>query len=158
MVWIRGLIFTLLVPCVIAIYVPSTMYQGRGLNGGWWSAGWFFLAAGAIVYALCLFEFLASGGTPAIFFTRKLRFVLGEEPAKLVQGGLYRVSRNPMYVGVLMAVFGQAILFASVNIAIYGFVLWLIFHLVVVFLEEPHLRKERGPSYDDYRRQVRRWL
>jgi protein-S-isoprenylcysteine O-methyltransferase Ste14 len=158
MVWIRGLIFTLLVPCVVAIYVPSTMYRGGSVNGGWWSAGWILIAAGAIVYMVCLLQFLASGGTPAIFFTRGLKFVLGEEPTKLVQGGLYRVSRNPMYVGVLLAVFGQAILFASLEVAIYGFALCLIFHLVVVLLEEPHLRRERGPSYDDYCRQVRRWL
>jgi protein-S-isoprenylcysteine O-methyltransferase Ste14 len=99
-----------------------------------------------------------SGGTPAIFFTRRLRFVLGEEPPKLVRRGLYRLSRNPMYVGVLLAVFGQALIFASPQVAFYGAVLWLCFHIVVVFLEEPHLREERGASYDEYCRQVPRWL
>jgi hypothetical protein len=88
MVWIRGLIFTILVPCVVAIYVPSRIYGSSGINSGW-SAGWLLVAAGAIVYALYLFEFLASGGTPAIFFTRKLKFVLGEEPTKLLQDGLH---------------------------------------------------------------------
>ena len=99
-----------------------------------------------------------SGGTPAIFFTRHMRFVLGEEPTKLVRQGLYRISRNPMYVGVLLAVVGQALVFASTRVAFYGAVLWLLFHVVVVFLEEPHLREERGASYDEYCRQVPRWL
>lgn len=158
MLWLRGLLFTLLVPCVVGILVPSLIDSGSSIKGGWWGIGWLLVATGSIIYALCLLEFLASGGTPAIFFTRHLKFVIGEEPSRLVKRGLYRVSRNPMYVGVLLTVFGQAILFASVTVALYGFGLWLAFHVVVVLLEEPHLRRERGLSYDNYCRQVRRWL
>lgn len=121
-------------------------------------AGWLPVVAGASIYFVCLLRFLTAGGTPAIFFTRHLRFLIGEEPAKLVQGGMYRLSRNPMYIGVLLVVFGQAILFGSVRLTEYGLAVALCFHLVVVFLEEPHLRRERGPSYDEYCRQVRRWL
>jgi len=156
--WIRGLVFTLLVPCVLSAYVPYLIYGGNSARGGLWDAGWLLVGAGAFVYGWCLFEFLFSGGTPAIFFTRDLKFLLGEEPPKLVLRGLYRVSRNPMYIGVLLAVFGLAVLFGSSDAAIYGALLWLCFHLVVVFLEEPHLRKERGEPYDEYRRKVPRWL
>jgi protein-S-isoprenylcysteine O-methyltransferase Ste14 len=84
--------------------------------------------------------------------------VLGEEPPKLVRNGLYRVSRNPMYLGVVTAVLGQALLYASSRIAWYGAGLWVVFHLVVVLLEEPHLRKVRGAAFDEYCRQVPRWL
>ena len=77
---------------------------------------------------------------------------------RLVQTGLYRVSRNPMYVSVLLAIFGQAIRFGSRQVAVYGLLVWLGFHIVVVLLEEPHLSEERGPSYDEYRRRVPRWL
>ena len=157
MLWIRGLIFTFLVPFVIGGLVPSWI-DNANPRGGLWSLGWLLVATGATVYALCLFRFLASGGTPAIFFTRPLKFLLGEEPSTLVDRGLYRVSRNPMYVGVLLVVFGQAIVRASPTVAVYGLALWLAFHLTVVFQEEPHLRKERGPSYDEYCRRVPRWL
>jgi len=156
--WIRGLAFTLLVPCVVGGYLPYLIYRGRSAPGGLWQVGWLLVGLGEITYGLCLLAFLMSGGTPAIFFTRRLRFVLGEEPSKLVRQGMYRFSRNPMYVGVLLAVFGQALVFASIRVAFYGAMLWLLFHLVVVSLEEPHLRKERGASYDEYRRQVPRWL
>jgi protein-S-isoprenylcysteine O-methyltransferase Ste14 len=158
MLWIRGLVFTLLVPCVVGGYIPHVIHGGGGAGGGLWGIGWIFVVVGAAIYGLCLFSFLASGGTPAVFFTRPLRFVLGEEPPRLVRQGLYRFSRNPMYVGVLLAVFGQALIFRSAAVARYGVVLWLMFHLVVVVLEEPHLRKERGASYDEYCRQVPRWL
>jgi protein-S-isoprenylcysteine O-methyltransferase Ste14 len=156
--WIRGLLFTLPVPCVVGAYVPHLIYRGGSLIGGVWQVGWLFVGLGTLIYALCLFSFLMSGGTPAIFFTRHLGFVIGEEPPKLVRQGLYRFSRNPMYVGVLLAVFGQALVFGSPGVAVYGAVLWMCFHLVVVLLEEPHLRKQRGPCYDEYYRQVPRWL
>jgi protein-S-isoprenylcysteine O-methyltransferase Ste14 len=158
MLWVRGLVFTLLVPCVVGVYFPWRMYNGNGLAGGWSQVGWPLLAVGSVVYLLCLFRFLASGGTPAIFFTRPLKPLIGEEPPRLVQEGLYRYSRNPMYVGVLLVVLGQAILFASLSVALYGVALWLGFHLTVVLLEEPHLRNARGPSYDEYCRRVPRWL
>ena len=121
-------------------------------------AGWLPVAAGASIYSVCLLGFLTAGGTPAIFFTRHLRFLIGEEPRRLVEGGLYRVSRNPMYIGVLLVVFGQAILFGSERLAEYGLAVAVIFHLVVVYVEEPHLRRERGASYQEYCRRVRRWL
>ena len=158
MLWLRGLIFTVLVPCLVGAYVPHMYTGGRALRGGWWQLGWYPVAAGAVIYTICLVDFLRAGGTPAIFFTRALKFALGEEPSKVVRKGLYRVSRNPMYIGVVTAVFGQALIYASPQIAWYGFFLCVCFHLAVVLLEEPHLRTERGESYKEYCRQVPRWL
>ena len=120
--------------------------------------GWAPIFLGALAYGLCLMRFLAAGGTPAIFFTRPLRFLIGEEPGSLVSQGLYRFSRNPMYVGVLLVVFGQAIIFGSPRIAAYGLLLFVCFHLTVVLLEEPHLRRTRGRSYELYCQTVPRWL
>lgn len=113
MLWIRGLLFTLLVPGVLGAYLPYLIDEARSLPSGLWRLGWIPLAAGALIYGQCLIAFLLSGGTPAIFFSRHLRVVLGEEPSTLVRQGMYRFSRNPMYVGVIMAVFGQALVFAS---------------------------------------------
>jgi protein-S-isoprenylcysteine O-methyltransferase Ste14 len=158
LLWIRGLIFTVLVPLVVGGWGPTAVDPFRRLQGGAWSAGWLLVAAGAAVYGACLVRFLAAGGTPAIFFTRPLRAIIGEEPPRLVQGWLYTFTRNPMYVGVAFAIFGQAIVFASRAIAIYGAIVWLTFHLVVVLLEEPHLRDVHGDSYAEYCRRVPRWL
>ena len=158
MLWVRGLIFTFLVPAVVGIFLPSVVDPRVQRHGGIWDAGWLVVAAGTLIYAFCLIRFLAAGGTPAIFFTRHLRLLIGEEPARLVSDGLYRFSRNPMYVGVLLVVFGQAVLFVSPLIVAYGCALFLFFHLIVVFVEEPHLRERRGPSYELYCRTVPRWL
>ena len=158
MLYLRGLIFTVLVPCVIGAYVPLLYAGDRSLQGGWWQLGWYLVALGAVVYGVCLVDFLRAGGTPAVFFTRPLKFALGEEPPEVVRTGLYRVSRNPMYIGVVTAVCGQALIYASRQMAWYGVFLFLCFHLVVVLVEEPHLRKKRGESYQEYCRQVPRWL
>src|SRR5436305_15088905 len=96
------------------------MSRGSSVAGGWWAAGWFVTAVGAAIYLACLLSFLHSGGTPAPFFLRHLQAAIGSEPPKVVRDGLYRYSRNPMYVGVVVLIFGQAILFKSRNVAIYG--------------------------------------
>ncbi len=71
--------------------------------------------------------------------------------------GLYRYVRNPMYVGVLTAIFAWALLFSSLGILVYGMAVGLLFHLFVVLVEEPSLQKKFGESYVRYCEEVSRW-
>jgi protein-S-isoprenylcysteine O-methyltransferase Ste14 len=158
MLYVRGLIFTILVPFVVGVVVPSFLHRDIHAAIELKITGGVVILIGAVLYAMCLLRFLLSGGTPAIFFTRHLKFLIGEEPTKLVHEGIYRFSRNPMYLSVLLVVFGQAIFFRSSEVAFYGIELFVLFHLVVVFIEEPHLRSERGAAYEEYFRQVPRWF
>jgi protein-S-isoprenylcysteine O-methyltransferase Ste14 len=158
MLWVRDLIFTALVPAVVAGYIPMTLDPTAQQQGGLWDAGWALIALGTLIYAMCLLRFLAAGGTPAIFFTRPLRHLIGEEPDRLVADGPYRFSRNRIYVGVLLVIFGQAVIFRSLTLASYGLGVFVVFHFVVVLLEEPHLRATVGPSYELYCRTTPRWL
>jgi protein-S-isoprenylcysteine O-methyltransferase Ste14 len=158
MLYIRGLIFTILVPFVVGVVVPLSLRGDSHAAAGMKITGALVIFSGAVLYGMCLLRFLLSGGTPAIFFTRPLRFLIGEEPGKLIHEGIYRFSRNPMYLSVLLVVFGQAIFFRSSEVAFYGILLWIAFHLVVVFIEEPHLRSERGAAYEEYVQRVPRWL
>ena len=158
MLWIRGLIFTVLVPGTVAGWVPHALLGGRGLQLGLWQMGWVLVAAGTLGALSAFFEFLTAGGTPMIFFGRGLRFVVGEEPRVLVRGGLFRYSRNPMYLAVLSIVWGQALIFGSARLAVYGAALFILFHLVVTQIEEPHLRRREGAKFDEYCRHVPRWL
>ena len=156
--WVRGAIFTACAPLVVAGWAPAAIDPARRPAGFGWNAGWLLIAAGVGIYFVCLVRFLRSGGTPAIFFTRPLRVLIGVEPPRLVQEWLYMRTRNPMYVGVVLAVFGQAVVFASPGIASYAVLLWMAFHVVVIALEEPHLREVHGRPYDEYCRRVPRWL
>jgi protein-S-isoprenylcysteine O-methyltransferase Ste14 len=93
-----------------------------------------------------------------MFFTRHLRAIWGEEPPSLVRSGLYRYSRNPMYVGVLAAIFGQAIIFGSGAVALYGLLMIVFFHLIVTLVEEPHLRRRDPQAFARYAAEVPRWI
>jgi len=80
------------------------------------------------------------------------------QPERLVVTGLYRHVRNPMYVALVAAIVGQALLFGSVALIEYAAVVWLMFHLFVVFYEEPTLRSSFGADYRAYCAAVGRWL
>jgi len=87
-------------------------------------------------------------GTPApVFPTRTL-----------VIRGFYRYVRNPMYVSVILIIFGQGLFFGDVRLIVYGLFLWLITHLFVVVYEEPTLRKSFGAEYERYCASVPRWI
>jgi protein-S-isoprenylcysteine O-methyltransferase Ste14 len=78
-------------------------------------------------------------------------------PTRLVVAGQYRHVRNPMYVATLVIVIGQGLVLWSAALLGYAVLLWVLFHLFVVFYEEPALGTRFGASYDAYRRNVRRW-
>jgi len=79
-------------------------------------------------------------------------------PERLVARGSYRFTRNPMYVGVLALIVGQAFLLGRGILFAWAAVAWLIFHLFVVLHEEPGLRRQFGAEYEGYLRTVPRWL
>ena len=62
-----------------------------------------------------------------------------------------------MYNGVLALLLGEAWLFGSVSLLEYALVVIILFHLFVVFYEEPALTSQFGESYQAYRRAVPRW-
>lgn len=79
-------------------------------------------------------------------------------PEHLVVSGLYRYVRNPMYVGVLTVIAGEALLFWNRDMLIYLAAVWLAAHLFVFFYEEPKLMRTFPDEYPLYRKNVPRWL
>ena len=78
--------------------------------------------------------------------------------AKLITTGIYRLSRNPMYTGLAIMVAGGALVAGT---------WWPLLTLPLALLavrqlaiepEETYLAERYGPTYEDYRRRVRRWL
>lgn len=139
-----------MVPGTVAVYVPLILSRPRLASSGlsFVIAILLFVAGGAI-YAWCVFDFASFGrGTPLPL----------DAPKKLVRRGLYRYSRNPMYVGVLTVIFGWAVLYQSAAISLYGLSVALCFYSFVVFFEEPRLRKRFSSEYERYCTEVPRWL
>lgn len=79
-------------------------------------------------------------------------------PQHLVVTGAYRYVRNPMYVAVISLILGQAALFASLPLAVYGAVVWAGFHAFVLGYEEPTLRRRFPDDYRAFFAAVPRWL
>jgi len=150
LLFLKNLVFTILVPGTVAIYVPVFVFPHEPITVSVNSAvAVLLLAAGVSAYLWCLWDFASFGrGTPAPI----------DPPKQLVVRGLYRYSRNPIYVGVLSVIFGWSLLFQSARLAIYGMVVAGFFQLFVVFYEEPHLRRTFGASYEQYCARVGRWL
>ena len=146
----KNLLFTVLVPGTVAVYVPLLISQGRSPASGLGLAiAVAALVLGAAIYAWCIWDFASFGrGTPAPI----------DAPKKLVLRGLYRYTRNPMYIGVLTVILGWAALFRDANLVLYAFVVGTCFHLFIVLYEERHLLLEFGSRYETYRTQVARWL
>jgi len=79
-------------------------------------------------------------------------------PRTLVTSGLYRYSRNPMYVGVLLILCGWAIGLWSWVLAIYAAGIAIAVHVRVLVNEEPFLARTHGAAWTAYRARVGRWL
>ncbi len=112
-------------------------------------AGLAVLAAGAGLALWCTVEFVRSGrGTPAPI----------DPPRELVVRGPYRLVRNPMYVGMLLILCGEALIFRSLPLLGWAVAWWGLIHLLVVGYEEPTLHGKFGEAYERYTRRVGRWM
>ena len=79
-------------------------------------------------------------------------------PQKLVTTGLFRYSRNPIYLGFSIALFGVAIVLGNV-IAFDGFLAFIIaVNLWHIPFEEAEMEKQFGQGCLAYKKKVRRWL
>jgi protein-S-isoprenylcysteine O-methyltransferase Ste14 len=78
--------------------------------------------------------------------------------SSLVTSGVYRFSRNPIYLSFLVFVLSLAVAMNSPWFLLAAIVLFLLLHFGVVKREEWYLARKFGASYDEYRKSVRRWL
>ena len=149
-----SLIFLLAAPGVVAGVVP------------WWITRWQFRPPFLGISAFQIFGVvLIVSGIPAVLdsFARFALHGMGT-PAPvlptehLVVTGLYRHVRNPMYVGVAAGIFGQALMFGSIQLMAYGVAVSLCFHLFVVLYEEPKLTRTFGDEYREFCSNVPRWI
>lgn len=150
--FLKNLVFTVLVPGTVAVYLPHAIASSRASTpfdlARLLIAAALFLLGGAI-YFWCLWDFAVSGrGTPAPI----------DPPTELVIRGLYHRVRNPMYLGVLTVVAGWVVYYRSIRLIEYAVTLAVLFHLFVVLVEEPLLRRRFGAAYEAYRRTVPRWM
>ncbi|HPO14123.1 MAG TPA: isoprenylcysteine carboxylmethyltransferase family protein [Candidatus Hydrogenedentes bacterium] len=150
---VRNMLFVLLVPGTVVVWAPLMIVYTHHL--GWPPMdvtsvlGVLCMAIGGMLGLWCVREFFVKGqGTPAP----------AAPPKHLVVSGLYRYTRNPMYVSVLTILLGEALIWRSGILLIYAGCFFLVVRFFVLGYEEPHLRKTFGKAYEDYCAHVPRWF
>jgi protein-S-isoprenylcysteine O-methyltransferase Ste14 len=134
-------------PGVVAILVPGLLLRPAHARHG--VAGLALLAIGFASLLWCVRDFYVAGrGTLAPW----------APPARLVVRGLYRHSRNPMYLAVLLMLVGWAVSYASTTLWLYASAVALLFHWRVRRHEEPYLARTHGDAWRAYASRVPRWL
>jgi protein-S-isoprenylcysteine O-methyltransferase Ste14 len=152
---LRNLFFTILQPGIVAGLIPFLILKEGASNilaqplifHHYLGATVFFI--GLVIMITCIISFAVKGrGTlsPA-------------DPTKrLVVTGLYKFSRNPMYIGVMLILIGEAAFFSSRSLWVYSAIVFMAFNLFIILHEEPRLKRDFGTEYQQYGRTVRRWI
>jgi len=107
------------------------------------------------------FILVGLGFSAAGFFTFKSRGTPvrpGAEPTKLVLSGPYRITRNPMYLGLLLFSVGCFFAMESLWFVIPPILFFWLINFRLIPFEEQLMKEHFGAEYEAYRQRVRRWL
>ncbi len=109
---------------------------------------------------LLMLSSVAIYGYCATLFARRGRGTTSpiNPPQNLVTSGIFGYSRNPIYVGYVAFLVGIFLVFGHFALLIYAVLVAAFIHGLIIFWEEPDLRRRFGPDYDLYARTVPRWL
>jgi protein-S-isoprenylcysteine O-methyltransferase Ste14 len=149
----RSLLWTVLLPGGMAGYLPWRFFGLHAVHPDLRHPldllGVLFVGAGVVLLGACILEFARSGrGTLAPL----------DPPRELVVQGLYRFVRNPMYLSVAMILIGECLLTRTLSLLEFTAAWFVAVNLFVLGYEEPTLRRRFGDSYEQYLRQVGRWI
>lgn len=145
----RALFAFVALPGTVAFAIPLSWIAQATWHGPFHLPGLLPLTAGVVLLLWCVRDFYVAGrGTLAPW----------APPRELVVVGLYRYSRNPMYLAVVLILVGWSVVFRSTALALYALAIAVAFHLRVVFGEEPWLARTHGEKWVRYCRRVPRWL
>jgi len=143
-------IFSFILPVSVLVVVPLWIEKNRTLHLGFHLfAGMSFILLGLTMMVITISSFIRIGkGTLAPWAPTK----------RLVIKGPYRYVRNPMILGVMTVLLGEALGLWSKNILIWTGAFILINTVYFLFYEEPNLEKRFGEEYRIYKKHVPRWL
>jgi protein-S-isoprenylcysteine O-methyltransferase Ste14 len=114
------------------------------------------------IVAAALFAVAVTVTTIAVFGFRKARTTVNpttpEAASAIVTTGIYRVTRNPMYLGFLLALIAWAVYLGNLVSALIPVAFVVYMNRFQISPEERALRARFGEAYEAYLRSVRRWL
>jgi protein-S-isoprenylcysteine O-methyltransferase Ste14 len=143
-------IFSFILPVSVLVAVPLWIEKNQTLHFGFHLfAGLALILLGLTMMVITISSFIRIGkGTLAPWSPTK----------KLVIKGPYRYVRNPMILGVMTVLLGEAISLWSKNILLWAGIFFLINTVYFILYEEPNLEERFGEEYCIYKKYVPRWL
>lgn len=145
----RAVVAFLLLPGTVAFLIPISLIRRDLSDLVFHRSGTAPLTVGTFLLLWCVRDFYVSGkGTLAPW----------SPPRHLVIVGLYRWSRNPMYISVSLILLGWAAAYRSTTLLTYAGIVMIAFYLRVVLVEEPWLARTHGERWRHYKEHVPRWL
>jgi protein-S-isoprenylcysteine O-methyltransferase Ste14 len=140
LVYLAGIIIGLL----LSIWIPTNVISSAIA----WGIGGFFIVAGACLAGSAILKFKGIGTS-----------IRPDRAAtSLVIAGPYKITRNPMYLGLALVYFGIAIAEQSLWAFVLFPVVLIIIHRKAIEPEEAFLERRFGAEYTHYKASVRRWL
>jgi protein-S-isoprenylcysteine O-methyltransferase Ste14 len=144
----------LILPFNVTVTIPFILVtMERPASSGFGSFAW-IMGIGTILIGFCL-----------MFTTITLFFKMGKgtltpwDPTqRLVLSGPYRYVRNPMISGVIFILLGEVLIFRSFYLLCWLIIFAVINHIYFVWVEEPGLSKRFGKAYEEYKKNVPRWI
>ncbi len=107
---------------------------------------------------------IVSGGVGLCFYAAAIFQARGTtknpqgEATSFVTEAPYTFTRNPMYLGMTIVLFGLAVFFTSIVMLLAPLAFFIAIDRTVIPLEEANMERLFGASYSDYKTRVRRWL
>jgi protein-S-isoprenylcysteine O-methyltransferase Ste14 len=140
--YLIGVVLEFAIPLHIRFHIRSAWLVGPGVVGA------VLFSSGAAIAGWSLLIFRKAGTTT----------VPGRSSRQLVTWGPDRISRNPMYVALVLAYLGEAALLRQLGPVILLPATIAYIHWIVIPVEEARLREVFQEAYDEYRAHVRRWI
>ena len=107
---------------------------------------------------LILFGLLIDVWAWMLFRRRKTTLNPYKIPSKLETSNLFKISRNPMYFGMDLVLWGLSIFFGSLITFIFPILFIILIEKLFIKFEEENLEERFGKKYIDYKKKVRRWI
>lgn len=145
---VRNAVFPVLFVLAVLLMRPQVLFGHAALDRGLIIAGVFVALLGELVRLLTIgFEYIERGGRNKQVWA-----------SRLVSGGVYGLSRNPMYVGNLLIAAGMVMAAGAPLGYLVVFPLFGFIYLAIIAAEETYLLEKFGPEYAAYCAEVPRWF
>ena len=135
---------TLLIGYLLYLFIPIRII----IIFPWNLFGIIFGIAGAVLNMIADNTFKKAGTTVKPF----------EKTSSLITNGVFRISRNPMYLGMVLILISSAMITGTLSPFLVVPTFIIIIQNVFIKEEEKMLEKEFGEDWIDYKKRVRRWI